>query len=101
MKDFLVFISDQHNGRVMGCAGDPVVRTPNMDALAADGICFETAYTSCPLCVPARMSMLSAKLPSRTGLFTNTGTLPEEPPHLPASSGQRRVRDGSVRPHAL
>lgn len=99
MKDFLVFISDQHNGRVMGCAGDPVVNTPNMDALAADGTCFETAYTSCPLCVPARMSMLSAKLPSKTGLFTNTGTLPEETPtflHLLANAGYETVLCGRM-----
>lgn len=99
MKDFLVFISDQHNGRILGCAGDPVVRTPHMDALAGEGVCFDRAYTSCPLCVPARMSMLAAKLPSKTGIFTNTGTLSEEMPtflHLLANAGYETVLCGRM-----
>ena len=43
--DILIYLSDQHDGRVMGCAGDPVVETPNLDALASEGTMFENAYT--------------------------------------------------------
>ncbi len=99
MRDILVFMSDQHNGAVMGCAGDSVVRTPNMDALAEDGVFFESAYTSCPLCVPARMSMLSGKFSSQTGIFTNTGCIPEEMPtylHLLANAGYETVLCGRM-----
>lgn len=64
----------------MGCAGHPAVQTPNMDALAAEGVLFENAYTSCPLCVPARMSMLTGRLPSHTGVYTNQGSIPAEMP---------------------
>ncbi len=37
--NILLLLSDQHSPRVLGCAGDPVIRTPNLDALAARGIC--------------------------------------------------------------
>ena len=53
----LIFIlSDEHNKRVTGCYGHPMIRTPNLDALAARGTRFTSAYTNCPICVPARAS---------------------------------------------
>lgn len=99
MKDYLVFMSDQHSARVMGCSGDAVVRTPNMDALAKDGVQFESAYTCCPLCVPARMSMLTSRMPSKTGVFTNAGSIPEEMPtflHQLAIAGYETVLCGRM-----
>jgi choline-sulfatase len=63
--DILVLISDQHAGRYGGFAGDRLVQTPNLDQIAANGTVFDAAYTSCPLCVPARISMLT--LPRNTG----------------------------------
>lgn len=81
--DILIFLSDQHDGRIMGCAGHTVIHTPHMDALAADGTIFEQAYTPCPLCVPARMSMLTGRLPIHTGVYTNHGSIhPEMPTFL-------------------
>ena len=44
--DMLIFMSDQQDGRLMGCAGDPIIRTPNLDAFASRGTFFKTAYTS-------------------------------------------------------
>lgn len=76
--DILIFLSDQHNGRVVGYAGDPWVETPNLDALARDGTVFSHAYTPCPLCVPARVAMLSGQLPARTAAFTNSAAIPED-----------------------
>ncbi len=73
-KDIVIFLSDQHSGKRMGFLGDSITRTPNMDKLAAEGCSFTEAYTSCPLCVPARTSMLTGLLPSKTGVFTNDGT---------------------------
>lgn len=78
LKDILIFMSDQHDARINGFAGDPVVRTPNLDLLAKQGTVFDNAYTSCPLCVPARMSMLASLLPSKTALFDNAGSIPSE-----------------------
>lgn len=75
-QDILVFFSDQHTGRCAGFAGDKIARTPNLDRIAANGTVFDAAYTSCPLCVPARMSMLTGQLPSQTGIFNNDQSIP-------------------------
>ena len=74
-KDILMFISDQHAWQQQGYAGDPLVRTPNLDRLAAEGTAMQNNYTSYPLCVPARMSMLSGQLPSRCGIMSNMAAL--------------------------
>lgn len=76
--DILVFMSDQHNARIAGFAGDNAVETPHLDQLARDGTAFEAAYTACPLCVPARCAMMSGQLPSKTGIFDNDGALPSD-----------------------
>ena len=39
--NLVVAMSDQHNPRVLGCAGDPVIRTPHLDRLAAQGVWFD------------------------------------------------------------
>jgi choline-sulfatase len=58
----LLFItSDQHNTHALGCYGHPVVRTPNLDRLAARGTRFDNAYTSCPICVPVRASLATGR----------------------------------------
>lgn len=75
--DILIFLSDQHTAAVNGFAGDPVVRTPNLDALSAAGTTFDAAYTACPLCVPARSAFLTGQLPSSTGIFSNRSCIPE------------------------
>lgn len=98
-KDILIFLSDQHDGRIMHCAGHPVVRTPHLDALAAEGTLFENAYTSCPLCVPARMSLLSGMMPMHTGVYTNKGSLHPETPtflHSLALEGYETVLCGRM-----
>ena len=52
--NLLVLMSDEHNPKFLGAAGHPFVATPHLDALAARGTRFTSAYTSCPICVPAR-----------------------------------------------
>jgi arylsulfatase A-like enzyme len=56
---------DQHRAQALGCMGDENVRTPNIDALAADGVTFERAVAGCPLCCPYRGSLLSGRYPHR------------------------------------
>ena len=50
---------------------DNTIQTPHIDTLAEQGIIFDRAYSSCPLCSPARASLLTGKQPSHTGVFTN------------------------------
>jgi choline-sulfatase len=75
----LLFIgSDQHNKRITGCYGNPVVRTPNLDALAARGTRFDNAYCTTPICVPSRASLVTGRYAHTLGSWDNatpyTGT---------------------------
>lgn len=56
-KNLLVIISDEHRKDAMGCVGHPLVKTPNLDALAARGTIFQNAYTPSPMCVPTRAAI--------------------------------------------
>lgn len=56
-KNLLIIMSDEHRRDAMGCAGHKLVKTPNLDALAARGSRFDNAYTPSPMCVPARASL--------------------------------------------
>ncbi len=64
----------------MGCAGHPVVKTPNLDRLAKQGALFESAYCPSPLCGPSRMSFLTGLYPCRTGVYANAQPLPSDIP---------------------
>lgn len=55
--NLLYLFSDQHSRLVTGCYGNPYVHTPNIDRLAARGVCFDSAYSNNPICVPARAAM--------------------------------------------
>jgi choline-sulfatase len=57
----LIILSDEHNPRVLGSSGHPLVSTPNLDALAARGTRFTAAYTNCPICVPARAAFATGQ----------------------------------------
>lgn len=96
--DILVFMSDQHSPEFSGW-GSVRTDTPVLDRLREEGTSFDAAYTSCPLCVPARMSMLSSLLPSRTGIFGNVDVIPDTTPcfpHLLAAAGYETVLIGRM-----
>jgi choline-sulfatase len=70
----LVLMTDEHNPRIMGCAGDPLVKTPTLDALAARGVRFTAAYCQNPVCTPSRVALASGRMPSNLGTFGNGNT---------------------------
>lgn len=78
--NILVLLSDQHSPHVFGAYGDPIVRTPNLDALAAGGVQFDHAYCPSPICVPSRMSFLTGRTPSENQVWSNADTLPSDTP---------------------
>jgi choline-sulfatase len=65
--NFLVIISDEHRKDAMGCAGHPIVKTPNLDALAARGTMYDAAYTPSPMCVPTRAALAAGDWVHKTG----------------------------------
>ena len=68
----LIITDDQHNPTCFGYAGHPVVRTPNVDALAAGGTSFSRAYVSHPLCMPSRATLFTG-LTTRGHRVRNNG----------------------------
>lgn len=70
-SNLLIIMSDEHQSGVMGCAGHPFIKTPNLDKLAARGTRFTNAYTPSPICVPARASFATGLYPHQTRLWDN------------------------------
>ena len=70
--NFLVIMTDQQRGDCLSCDGHPVLMTPNMDAIGGAGVRFSRAYSTCPVCVPARHSFLSGQFPSTHGVLNNS-----------------------------
>lgn len=66
----LLLMSDDLNN-MLGCYGDPLAKTPNLDRLAARGVRFERAYCQFPLCGPSRNSLLTGLYPNSTGILRN------------------------------
>jgi choline-sulfatase len=66
-----VIMTDEHNAGVLGANGNTLIRTPNLDALAARGVSFDRNYCNSPLCVPSRLSFTSGKYCSRVGAWNN------------------------------
>jgi arylsulfatase A-like enzyme len=78
--NFLVFCVDQMQAYCLGCNGHPVVKTPNIDALAARGVNFNRGYCNNPVCMPSRATMITGKTPRQHGLLTNGNIFPTDVP---------------------
>ncbi len=74
MPNVMVVIADQMTAKFTSAYGSKVVKTPNLDRLCKEGVRFDSAYTNCPLCAPARASMVSGQYVSRLKTYDN-GTL--------------------------
>ncbi|GHA43825.1 sulfatase [Amylibacter ulvae] len=75
--NFLFVITDQHRADWLGCMGHPVVKTPNIDAIAAKGAVFENFHVAAPICMPNRASLMTGRMPSVHGLRHNGLALSE------------------------
>lgn len=69
--NFLFIITDQHRADHLGCYGNPVVRTPHIDSLAARGARFDRFYVANPVCQPNRASLMTGRMPSLHGVRHN------------------------------
>ena len=73
--NILLIMTDQHRLSAVGAYGPTICRTPNIDALADDGVLFERAYTTCPVCSPARGSIMTGQYPHSHGITSNVHNL--------------------------
>jgi arylsulfatase A-like enzyme len=71
----LFVITDQQRADHLGFAGNDVVRTPNLDALAERGTVFDNAWVANPVCMPNRASIVTGRLPSAHGVIFNDRSL--------------------------
>jgi choline-sulfatase len=97
--NLVVIMSDEHDPRWMGCSGNKMMITPNLDRLAARGTRFTDAYTTCPICVPARAAFAVGKYIHEIGYWDNAdayeGRLPSWH-HRLRDKGHRVVSVGKL-----
>ena len=74
--NFLFIITDQQRADHVGCYGNNILKTPNIDNLANQGIAFDKYYVTSPTCMPNRASLATGRMPSATGVTTNGFPLP-------------------------
>lgn len=72
----IMFFSDQQRWDTVGCYGQKLDVTPNLDKMAAEGVRFEYAFTCQPVCGPARACLQTGKYATQTGCYTNDIALP-------------------------
>ncbi|MBC8477633.1 MAG: sulfatase-like hydrolase/transferase, partial [Dehalococcoidia bacterium] len=66
--NLLFILTDDQGAWAMGCAGNPEIRSPNLDRLSAEGIRFENCFCTSPVCSPARASIFTGRIPSQHGV---------------------------------
>ncbi len=69
--NILLIQADQLSPFSLGLYGNPVVKTPSIEALAVESVVFNKAYCNYPLCVPSRTSMMTGQFPSTIGSYEN------------------------------
>lgn len=97
--NIIVIMTDEHNANVMGCSGNSIARTPNLDALAARGVRLSASYCASPICTPARQSFTTGKYVSGHNVWSNTPGVPEGTPSLARAlnaAGYESYLDGKM-----
>ncbi len=69
--NIVLYLADDHGVDFVGCYGNPVVRTPNIDALAREGVKFNRVFAATPTCSPSRAAMFTGLWPQRNGTMGN------------------------------
>lgn len=95
----VIFITvDQWPGSLLGCAGHPVIETPTLDHLASVGTRFSRAYSECPICIPARRTIMTGTSPRRHGdrTFQPSLRMPSDLPTLAQTFGRHGYQTQAI-----
>ena len=94
--NILMIYADQMRYDCAGFSGNKDVKTPNLDRLANEGVCFDEAFTSYPLCTPFRASLLTGKYAHQSGLYSNHFPINTDQPSLAPSLNKVGYRSGYI-----
>lgn len=97
--NILLIMADQLIPFLMGAYEHPVVKTPNLNNLVEQGVRFDAAYTPCPLCAPARASLMTGKYISHNKVWDNASPLASDQPtiaHYLSNAGYDTVASGKL-----
>ena len=77
----LLISTDHWPAALLGAAGHPAIQTPTLDELCRSGVRFRNAYAECPVCIPARRTLMTGTTPRTHGdrVFKDKLTMPEIP----------------------
>jgi len=76
----ILWITAEDLSPTLGCYGDPVAVTPNLDRLAREGVRFTRAFANAPVCSPARSCLITGVYPTSTGMHQHRSRVPVPPP---------------------
>ena len=88
--NIILIMTDTQGTNVIGCYDRPELRTPRIDGLASEGMRFDSAYASCPVCAPSRSSIFTGNYPHTTGVLSNNSPMGNNI----ATVGQRLADNG-------
>jgi choline-sulfatase len=97
--NILILMADQLTAGALPAYGNQVAKTPHMDALAHEGVVFDSFYCNSPLCAPSRFSFLAGQLPSAIGAFDNAAEFPAQVPtfaHYLRRAGYQTTLSGKM-----
>ena len=94
--NIVLIFTDQQRFDTIHAAGNPVIRTPNLDRLVHEGVYFSSAFTPSPVCVSARCSLIHGQYPSRTGCSDNGYPMPTDRPTLMSMLSEAGYRTHGV-----
>ena len=94
--NIVLIISDQLRYSAVGCCGNDIVQTPHLDALAREGVYFDQAFSSCPICSPYRGQVLTGRYSHSNGCLDNEYELFQGQETLPRVLGRAGYRTAYV-----
>jgi choline-sulfatase len=99
MQNILIIMADQLSALALGCYHNADVKSPHIDRLAAEGVVFDAAYSSSPLCTPARYAFMTGQNVSACGGYDNAAYMPATMPtfaHYLRLMGYRSCLSGKM-----